>query len=170
MGRSRKNITEKKRSRWIANGSGQGAGETYIPFHHARDVPSVGFAHQLPSLRHKKRVHHYLSRLEATTHSVFERNLPLDIREQFALLPVERTQAIAASLGVPHPKYPGTNVDIVVTTDIVVTNNDGSLTAAYVKPAKHMALEHEDGQRNQRKVPDRGRILESRSKRHLPDR
>jgi hypothetical protein len=45
----------------------------------------------------------------------------VDIREQYPLLPLEETLAIARTLGVEHPKDPATKHPIVMTTDFVAT-------------------------------------------------
>lgn len=39
--------------------------------------------------------------------------------EQYPLLPREETIEIASELGIKHPMYPGTNVPIIMTTDLV---------------------------------------------------
>jgi hypothetical protein len=49
----------------------------------------------------------------------------VDIREQYALLPLEETLAIASSCGIRHPVDPKTRQPIVMTTDFVVTVRHG---------------------------------------------
>jgi TnsA endonuclease N terminal/TnsA endonuclease C terminal len=49
----------------------------------------------------------------------------VDIREQYALLPLEETLAIANSCGIRHPVDPKTRQPIVMTTDFVVTVRHG---------------------------------------------
>jgi hypothetical protein len=68
------------------------------------------------------RTHHYLSRQEFKVHLEAEYSRRTkNIREQYALLPVEETQEIAAGLGVKHPIYPTTRTPTVMTTDLLLT-------------------------------------------------
>jgi hypothetical protein len=106
---------------WIKAGFGQGEGTAYEPFMFVRDVPSLGLSNTVKSWI-TGRNHHYLSRQEYKVHLIAEYSpLVLDIREQFALLPWDETQAIASKLGIRHPRYPGTTTPIVVTTDLLLT-------------------------------------------------
>jgi hypothetical protein len=45
----------------------------------------------------------------------------VDIREQYPLLPLEETRAIAADLGIKHPTDPRSRHPVVMTTDFVTT-------------------------------------------------
>ncbi|MEW9502895.1 TnsA endonuclease N-terminal domain-containing protein [Jeotgalibacillus marinus] len=49
-----------------------------------------------------------------------------DIREQFPLLPIEETIIIADELGIDHPKHPKTGEYIVMTTDFILTVENGN--------------------------------------------
>lgn len=119
--KKRKGVTHTDVLRWIGQGCGQGRGLGYRPFFHVRDVPSRGRSAMVKGLK-TGRVHHYLSDLEYACHLLAEYNPSVtDIREQFALLPREETQAIANSLGIRHPIYPGTTTPIVMTSDLVLT-------------------------------------------------
>lgn len=51
--------------------------------------------------------------------------LVVDIREQFPLLPPEETIVIADELGIRHPTEPKTGEPIVMTTDFVLTIDNG---------------------------------------------
>lgn len=108
-------------SNWISRGYGQGEGAKYRPFLFVRDVPSEGTSSMVKSYL-TGRAHHYLSKLEYSAHLIAE-YIPsvIDIREQFALLPWSDTQKIASTLNIRHPTYPGTNIPIVMTTDLVLT-------------------------------------------------
>lgn len=129
-------------SRWINAGYGQGDAAAYRPFMYIRDVPSSGASNTLKS-RTTGRIHHYLSRLELRAHVLAEYSSNiLDIREQFALLPWEETQSIASSLGISHPKYPGTHVPTVLTTDLLLSMRraDGTeLVAVSIKHSKNLS-------------------------------
>src|SRR5260221_9639027 len=95
--------------RWIKAGYGQGKGATYKPFMFVRDVPSEGASSMVLS-RATGRTQHYLSRGEFHVHLLAEYcEKIVDIREQYALLPWEETQAIAAKLGIKHPIIPHTS-------------------------------------------------------------
>ncbi|GGH79626.1 hypothetical protein JOD43_001737 [Pullulanibacillus pueri] len=47
------------------------------------------------------------------------------IREQFPLLPLEETIVTADELGIKHPTDPKTSEPIVMTTDFLLTINNG---------------------------------------------
>jgi hypothetical protein len=69
------------------------------------------------------RVHHLLSDLGAKVFYAFDFSPSvLDIREQFPLLPLEDTLAIAEECRVSHPADPGTKHPVVMTTDLLVIN------------------------------------------------
>jgi len=68
------------------------------------------------------RMHHFLSDQERNYFYIVEfEDSIVDIREQFPLLPIEQTIAIAEDLGIEHPKDPKTQDPIVMTTDFVIT-------------------------------------------------
>lgn len=127
--------------RWIKHGYGQGEGKTYKPFMYVRDVPSEGSSSMVHS-RVSGRTHHYLSRVEFHVHLLAEHSKQtLDIREQYALLPWDETQAIARKLGIKHPVVPYTTTPTVLTSDLVlsVKRPDGiELIAISVKPTDEL--------------------------------
>jgi hypothetical protein len=113
---NKKNIDKK-----IADGRGQGRGKDYKPWLHIQDVPSLGLSTRIKSWK-AGRVHHFLSKLELLYFYILEWALEVtDIREQYPLLPVEETLAIAAECGIRHPVHPRTKHPVVMTTDFVVT-------------------------------------------------
>src|SRR4029077_2998143 len=67
------------------------------------------------------RLHSFLSQLETTYFYVLEGSAVIDIREQYPLLPLEETIAIANECGLVHPHDPTTREPVVMTTDFVVT-------------------------------------------------
>ena len=90
--KKRHNITKKDVTRWVNQSFGQGEGESYKPFFHVRDVPSRGRSTMIKGLK-SKRTHHYYSDLERRYHLLAEHDPEVtEIREQFALLPQEKTQ------------------------------------------------------------------------------
>ncbi|WP_442602766.1 TnsA endonuclease N-terminal domain-containing protein [Paenibacillus sp. KN14-4R] len=108
-------------SNYIKKGRGQGVGENYQPFIQAHDnkIASEGWL-----TRHKGwktgRIHHTLSEHERKYLYYCEwLDGVTDIREQWPLLPLEKTIEIAEQLGIKHPHIDSTPV--VMTTDFRIT-------------------------------------------------
>jgi len=124
--------------RMIKNGYGQGEGKNYKPFFKARDVPSQGECREVRGVI-TGRIHHLLSKLEYFVFILAERiDSVADLREQYALLPVEETIEIAKKLGIRYPTIPYSGAPCVMTTDLVIStvNNDGmNLIPVSVKPS-----------------------------------
>jgi hypothetical protein len=117
----RQSATRKNVLAWIRRGDGQGNGADFRPFFHVRDVPSDGRSSMDVSLK-TGRTHEYLSDVEYGYHLLAEFSDQVnDIREQYALLPWEETQEIAAELGIDHPMYKDTVVPRIMTSDLVLT-------------------------------------------------
>lgn len=136
MVRKRKGITEEDAERWIQQGFGQGAGDAYRPWAKVRDVPSLGRSTRIAALRHK-RIHHLYSDVETGHLLQIDYSLGVsEIREQIALLPREETVGIARDIGVKHPVYRGTQVPIIMTSDLYVirARQAGSPFVLCVKP------------------------------------
>ncbi|MCA1636557.1 MAG: TnsA endonuclease N-terminal domain-containing protein [Acidobacteria bacterium] len=97
----------------------------YKPWLHIQDVPSKGLSSRVRGWK-TGRVHHLLSLLELTDFYVLEWSLDVtDVREQFPLLPLEETLAIAQSCGIRHPADPKTKHPVVMTTDFINTVRRG---------------------------------------------
>ena len=137
MARHRYAMTRVKRERWISEGRGRGEGKDYKPWLTVRDVPSTGRSSRIKGWK-TGRVHHLLSHLELKYFYHLEwSDMVIDIREQFPLLPLKDTLAIASSLGIKHPTDSQTKESVVLTTDFMVTIRKGNrkiLTARTVKP------------------------------------
>lgn len=119
-----KRVTQEAIDKRIASGDGQGVREDYVPWIKIRAFPSRGTSHIVPGVK-VHRAHHLLSNAEYHYHVILEHDRSIiDIREQFPLLPVAETHAIASSLNVRQPVYPGTNVPLVLTTDFLITQQD----------------------------------------------
>jgi hypothetical protein len=126
--RGRRFATEADIERHIANGFGQGAGASYLPWLRVQDVPSRGKSRKIHGIK-VDRLHHLFSNLESAYFLVCEFSEDvIDIREQYPLLPVSSAQTIASTIGVKYPKYPRTTLPYVLTTDFLLTvkNPDGS--------------------------------------------
>jgi hypothetical protein len=113
--------TNKLQENYIKKGRGQGIGYDYQPFIQAHDnkIASEGWL-----TRHKgwktKRIHHTLSESERKYLYYCEwLNGVIDIREQFPLLPLEKTIEIAKQLGIKHAHVD--NTPVVMTTDFMLT-------------------------------------------------
>jgi hypothetical protein len=121
MAKRSRNSSETTIENRLKQGRGMGQGANYNPWLHIQDVPSQGLASRIKGWK-TRRVHHLLSELETNYFYVLDWSLPvLDIREQFPLLPLEETLAIAEQCGVAYPADPHTKEPVVMTTDFVVT-------------------------------------------------
>jgi hypothetical protein len=121
----------------LKNGRGSGSGGQFIPYFFVRDVPSIGRSHRILS-RHSSRVHHLLSDLEYAHYLAFDADdTVIDIREQVALDRIVTTR-IASTLGIRHPKAPGSDTTFVMTTDLLITyqvSSEPTYLAVSVKPS-----------------------------------
>lgn len=119
--RGRRFASNQDIERHIANGFGAGAGADYVPWLRVQDVPSMGRSWKIQGVK-IDRIHHLLSDLERAYFLLCEFSEDVvDIREQYPLLPVESTQAIARATGVRYPRYKSTSVPLVMTTDFLLT-------------------------------------------------
>ncbi|CAA2144454.1 TnsA endonuclease N-terminal domain-containing protein [Methylobacterium bullatum] len=135
MGKRRYGIDEERIQKWIKDGRGKGELKTYQPWLTIHDIPSIGRVSRLKGDT-TGRIHHVLSDIERGVCLALDAaKAVVDIREQFPL-PREATIAIAAEMGVRHPK--DGQVDIVMTTDFLVdvrTRGRVKQQAIAVKPA-----------------------------------
>jgi hypothetical protein len=127
--------------RRLADDRGKGRGPKYTPWIMIHDVPSLGLATRMKSPLNG-RTYHLLSQLE-TDWLYALHALPgvIDIREQFPLLELEETLAVADQLGIAHPTDPATKEPCVPTTDFLVTLTDGAREtdiAIAIKPAAEL--------------------------------
>lgn len=102
----------------------------YKPFLTVRDVPSRGRSHRIQS-NTVQRMHHLFSDLERAAFYTLDNSGVIDIREQYPLLPLSATIAIAEAPGYRHPSFAGQLV--VMTTDLLVTWPDGVHDAYAIK-------------------------------------
>lgn len=120
---------------WAENNLADRTLSEYEPFLTVRDVPSRGRRHRIPSLT-CGRLHHLMSDLEASAFYNVDYTRPLDIREQYPLLPLTETQEIAQRLDVRHPAYGGRLH--IMTTDLLVTARSGAFIPICVKPSEEL--------------------------------
>jgi hypothetical protein len=132
---------ENKFARFRKEGRGEGQGELYKPWLTIQDVPSMGRMTRVQSFK-TGRMHHFLSDLETDLFFLLEwDSAVVDIREQFPL-DREETRRIAQDMGVVHPRDTHTNVDIVMTSDMVIdiqTPAGICLTVRSVKPSDDLS-------------------------------
>lgn len=120
--------TEEAIKRWIKEGRGSGEFENYEPWIRTRNVPSIGWKSRTPGVK-INRGFELLSQNELLYLLLCEWGPKvIDIREQYPLLPRASTQLIANSLGIKYPQVKETNVDIVLTTDFLLTCQSGKKT------------------------------------------
>jgi hypothetical protein len=144
MPRLRPLITTEWIERRIRMGRGSGAGADYLPWLVIQDFSSLGRVHRIKGWKHG-RVHHLFSDLERNIFLKYQYPFGVtDIREQFPLLPVEETVEIAREMGVRHPTDQRTKHPIVMTTDLLLTINQGldaiyqPITIKYLKDLQNM--------------------------------
>jgi hypothetical protein len=142
MAKSRALIDRSTIERFRKEGRGQGTLQDYIPWLTVRDVPSHGKSSRDKGWK-TGRTHHFLSTLELLYYFILEwSRMVTDIREQYPLLPIDDTLAIADSLGIKHPTHPKTKEPVVLTTDFYISlrNENGSFEhARTVKYAKDLS-------------------------------
>jgi hypothetical protein len=112
--------TEDLIARMQKDGCGQGTDVNYRPWLNVQSLSSRGVSRRVWG--HKsQREHHLLSNIEFNLFLCLEWSRDvIDIREQYPL-DRELTQAVAESLRIRHPHYPGTHVLTVMTVDFLVT-------------------------------------------------
>ena len=119
--------------------SGQGEGATYQPWLHIQDVASLGRVHRIKGWKHG-RVHHLLSDLEARVFIIYEWSRQVsEIREQYPLLPLDETLAIAQECGIVHPVDVRSRSPMIMTTDFVLTIKHDLTTSYQARAVKYAA-------------------------------
>lgn len=115
--------------RRLREGCGSGTGTDYKPYTEVRDFYSRGRRLRSRSAKFKRAIHSF-SNLEAGGGYLAEYLKEVqDIMEQFPLLPLAETEAIAKTLGIKrHPTSPRTGFHVVMTTDQVwrLKSEDGT--------------------------------------------
>ena len=121
---------------------GLGDGANYTPWIRVQDVKSHGQSGKIDGIK-SGRTHHTLSEQESCFFYLAEfSDSVIDIREQFPLLPLSHTLKISTLLDVVHPKHPITKDPVIMTTDFLLTCNDGEriwYEAVSVKPSEKLS-------------------------------
>ncbi len=137
MAKSRALIDRNAIDRFRKEGRGQGTLQDYKPWLTVRDVSSHGRSSRDKGWK-TGRTHHFLSILELLYYLTLEWSLMVtDIREQFPLLPIDDTLAIADSLDIRHPTHPKTKEPIVMTTDFYISLQNESGTFEHARTIKY---------------------------------
>lgn len=119
MAKRNRKYSVSKYEKWIKEGRGQGEGVNYKPWLKIQDISSKGVSTRSIGWK-SRRIHHFLSQLEYEYYLTLEWSpTVIDIREQYPLLPIERTIEIAKSLNIEHPNANGEFT--VMTTDFYIT-------------------------------------------------
>jgi TnsA endonuclease N terminal/TnsA endonuclease C terminal len=116
----------------LKEGRGQGTGKDYKPWIYVQDLPATRGQRNRDLGMTTGRQHDLLSKLErdyfltvdfplSATYQLDNGERKNDIREQFPLLPIDLTIAIAEECGIKHPVDPKTKEPVVMTTDLVLT-------------------------------------------------
>src|SRR5437763_3503534 len=106
MARNRRKTSAEAIQGLIWEGKGQNELAEYQPWLNVRDVPSRGLSTRRKGWK-TGRVHHVLSKLEKKYFYILEwSKVVVDIREQYPLLPLEDTLALAKLYGFDHPAVP----------------------------------------------------------------
>ncbi len=126
MAKRKYKITPAKTAKWIEEGRGQGRGLDYKPWLTIFDFPSRGKT-SIPTGAIIPRLYQLFSSNEIAYFKCLEISQYIqqsttitDIREQYPLLPLSETVAIAEKLGFKHPPQNGKD-NIVLTTDFIIT-------------------------------------------------
>jgi hypothetical protein len=142
MAKRRRVTTQRTIERRIKEKRGQGYFSEYKPWLTIHDVPSKGIVTRILGWK-SGRLHHFFSEHYELAHFYQMEWAPsvIDIREQYPLLPLEKTLYIAQMLGVKHPTDPRTHQPVVMTTDMLLTLKKGeeiSFWAHSIKPASQL--------------------------------
>jgi hypothetical protein len=134
-GKSKQNVTAALRDRWIEQWETSITKKNkYIPFIDPRDIKSEGSKARIPDFENDGQDKRVLSNNEHLFAYLlmFDSNI-LWSKEQYPLLPLMRSRAVAKHLELRHPMYPGTNVHAVMTTDFYCKKIDGTEVAYSIK-------------------------------------
>lgn len=124
----------------LKEGRGTGRKESYSPWLKIHEVPSEGLSSRITGWK-VKRIYQFMSNLERDYFFIVQwEDTVIDIREQFPLLPLEETILIAEELGIRHPAInKSRGKEVVLTTDFVITINDGNNVRDVARTVKPMS-------------------------------
>jgi hypothetical protein len=129
---------EKTLQRYIDEKRGVGEGNQYTPWYYVRDVASVGASYRVKSAWTHNRIVHLFSLLELQWFLLFDwTEWVIDIREQFPLLPPERTLELAEMHDIAHPRDCKTKFPVVMTSDFRVTIERNGVMSEQIRTVKY---------------------------------
>lgn len=135
MAKKRTKTTPESINRRKKAGRGEGSGIKFNPYTVVQDLHSRGRKSRVWGAL-IKRIHHVLSDLELTVLLMIQLSpYVVDIQEQWDL-PLERTLAIAEKLGLDHPIDPETGYYPPITTDFLITTDDGLRRTTWARTVK----------------------------------
>ncbi len=117
---------------------GQGYGENYKPWILPHELPSDSRTHKILGWKHN-RVYYLLSDGELWVFLIYQmEDNVLDIREQFPLLPIEKTLLIADQMNIIHPpkNRSDRNMKTVMTSDFNLLVKKGDVVKEIVRTLK----------------------------------
>ncbi|MCP5207847.1 MAG: TnsA endonuclease N-terminal domain-containing protein [Hahellaceae bacterium] len=133
--------SEKKIQQYIKDGRGTGRGLEYKPWLTNQDFSSTGRTVRSTGMT-IERAYFCASGVEYEFFLLLDwADEVVDIFDQFPLLPLESTLAIAEAQQIPHPKDRKSKVDTVLSTDFVFEVQEGfqrRLVARTVKPVNEL--------------------------------
>jgi TnsA endonuclease N terminal/TnsA endonuclease C terminal len=137
-----KTTTQRKHDKRIKEGRGQNSGADYQPWSRVQDFFSRGQSNRDLGWT-TGRQHDFHSQGERNYFLIVDSSeVVVDIQEQFPLLPLEKTLAIAKHCGITHPANSKTNEPEVMTTDFLITVArpvGGFKVARTVKPSQELS-------------------------------
>ncbi len=142
MAKRPRRYSESTTDKRMKEGRGQGRGAKYNPWVYTHDVPSRGRAWRTKGWK-TGRPHHLLSDFEHDYQLIKDWDPSvIDIREQYPLLPLEETLALAEECDIRHPSVPhptkrGIVIPVVLTTDFVLTISEGLNTYDQARTLKY---------------------------------
>ena len=147
-------LTEDRIKKWKAEGRGSGTKDTWNPWLHRTDFPSKGKQTVDPVFAQGREMH-FLSYLERNFYLIYRLSADVDWIQEQVNWDREESRKIAKELGIKHPRDPGSQTDIVMTTDLVVhklESKSGQRTLfRSVKPGRelmdHNQMEHAEIER-----------------------
>jgi hypothetical protein len=146
--------TEERIERWKREGRGTGTFDTWNPWLHIGDFSSKGKVSRDPVTGPGGRLVHVLSAGERWMYLNYSFRPNVEgLQEQFPL-DRDETLALANALNIAHPRDPESRVDIVMTTDLLVTYRVGGHLRQMALSAKpiyqlpsHNVAEHSELER-----------------------
>ncbi len=137
-----KTTTQRSHDNRIKEGRGQNSGVDYQPWSRVQDFLSRGQSNRDLGWT-TGRQHDFHSQGERNYFLILDwSQVTADIQEQFPLLPLEKTIAIAKHCGIPHPANRETKEPEVMTTDFLITIArpiGGFKVARTVKPSDELS-------------------------------